>query len=175
MRKPVLILLRHAMPAADSAAEPSTWPLSAAGSAAAAALAPLLPPGAGLVSSNEPKAVQTLRAAAGGRSVPTDPRLREVDRPPEAWSADFRLARRAYVEGRVPAGWEPPAAVAERMDAAIAAHRRAGDALVVAGHGMAFTVWLASHGLIDDPGAFWAALRLPDLFAVDDAAVRRLG
>jgi broad specificity phosphatase PhoE len=170
----MIVLLRHGMPATDPAADPMTWPLSAAGAVAAASLAPLLPSGAVLVSSDEPKAAQTLRAAAGGRTVPTDPRLREVHRPPEPWSADFRLARQAYVEGRIPAGWERPAAVADRMDAVIATHRRAGVALVVAGHGMAFTVWLARHGLIGDPGAFWAALRFPDLLAVDDAGMRRL-
>jgi len=167
----MIILVRHAMPVVDPATDPATWPLSPADTAAAATLAQRIPPRAVLVSSDERKALATLVAAAGSRPVAADPRLREVVRPRAQAGEDVR---RAYVAAcRAPAGWEPHHDVAARLDAAVDAHRVAGRPLVLAGHGMAFTVWLAARGLVADPAAFWADLGFPDLLALDDTGLHR--
>lgn len=168
----MLVLVRHAMPLIDPDADPATWPLSPAGEAAARAAGHLIPAGAVLVSSDEPKAYQTLAAATGGPVI-AEPGLREVARPIEPYADDFATARLAYVAGDPPPDWEPPAAVVARVDAAIARHHVQERDLVMAGHGMAFTTWLAAHGLVDDPQAFWRDLRLPDVLAVDGGRVHR--
>ncbi|GAA1751455.1 histidine phosphatase family protein [Luedemannella helvata] len=165
--------MRHAMPLIDPDTDLATWPLSADGVAAARALGPLLPAGAVLVSSDEPKAHATLSLATG-RDVVIDARLREVARPRELFSDDFAQARRAYVAGSPPPGWERPAAVARRIADVISAHRVPGRPLVLAGHGMAFTTWLAAGLLVADPARFWSDLRLPDAFEVMARGVRRL-
>jgi broad specificity phosphatase PhoE len=66
-------------------------------------------------------------------------------------------------------GWEPRVRAAQRFDAAIAEHLAAAGerTLVVATHGMAMTVWLTARVGLDNPGGFWADLRLPDVHAVD--------
>ena len=166
----MIVLVRHAMPLIDPATDPATWPLSPAGEAAARAAGHLIPTGAVLVSSDEPKAYQTLTAATGGPVI-AEPGLREVTRPLEPY--DFATARLAYVAGDPPPDWEPPATVVARIDAAIARHQVQERDLVLAGHGMAFTTWLAAHGLIADPRAFWRDLRLPDVLAIDGGRVRR--
>ncbi|GAA1793063.1 hypothetical protein GCM10009682_13660 [Luedemannella flava] len=163
----MIVLVRHAMPLIDPDADPATWPLSPEGEAAARALGPSLPADAVLVASDEPKAHATL-ALATGLDVTADARLREVTRPREPYRDDFAHARRAYVSGSPPPGWEPPSAVVARIDAAIVAHRVEGRPLVLAGHGMAFTTWLSARGLIADAAAFWSALRLPDMIEVAD-------
>jgi broad specificity phosphatase PhoE len=162
------------MPKLEPTVDPAQWTLSAEGVASARAMGHLLPAGAMLVSSDEPKAHATLTAMAPGRPVTLDPRLREVARPLEPFNDDFRTARLAYVAGDPPEGWEPPAAVAGRVEALVTDFQTPGRPLVLAGHGMAFTTWLSAHGLIDDPPAFWSDLRLPDLFLVGEATVRRL-
>jgi len=162
------------MPQLEPGVDPAQWTLSADGLAAARAVGHLLPAGAVLVSSDEPKAHATLTAMVPGRPVTLDRRLREVARPLEPFNDDFRGARLAYVANDPPDGWEPPTAVAARIDAAITDHQTPGRPLVLAGHGMALTTWLSAHGLIEDPPAFWSDLRFPDLVLVRDSTVRRL-
>ena len=170
----MIILVRHAMPRLEPGIDPAQWTLGDDGVAAARAVGHLLPSGAVLVSSDEPKAHATLTAMVPGLPVTLDHRLREVARPLEPFDDEFRAARLAYVAGDPPDGWEPPATVASRIDAAVTEHQTLGRPLVLAGHGMAFTTWLSAHDLITDPRAFWSDLRLPDLFLVRDATVRRL-
>jgi broad specificity phosphatase PhoE len=170
-----VLLLRHAMPDQVPTADPADWVLAPDGVAAARRLTPLLPDDAVLVSSDEPKALATLATAAPGRPIIAEPGLREVRRPREPFDDTFRGPRLAYVGGRPPAGWEPPAAVAARVQAAVDRHRDGSRPLVLAGHGMAFTTWLAARGLLGDPAAFWSDLRLPDLHEVADGRVRRAG
>ena len=170
----MIILVRHAMPKLEPGVDPARWTLSDDGVAAAQALGHLLPVGAVLVSSDEPKAHATLTAMVSGRPVTLDPRLREVARPIEPFDDEFRAARLAYVGGHPPDGWEHPAEVTARIGRAIIDHRIAGRPLILAGHGMAFTTWLSAHRLIEDPPAFWSDLRFPDLVLVRDATVRRL-
>lgn len=165
----MLIVVRHAAPAASEDRAPETWELTAAGVVAARALAERLPADAVLVASPEPKALQTL-APAG--PVQVDARFAEVVRTRERWHDDFCERRRRYVEGAAEPGWERPVDVAARFDAGVREHReRAGDRpLVVGTHGMALTTWLVAVGALrrEDAGAFWAALGFPDALAVDD-------
>jgi broad specificity phosphatase PhoE len=171
----MLILVRHAMPDATAETPPSEWTLSEDGVRAAAVMCTALPRDARLVSSPEPRAWQTL----GGRAdVVRDPRFREVDRPIEPWSDDFRAKRAKYVSGVGHRGWEPHDDVARRFGVGVAAHADAGPRpVVIATHGMAMTVWLVSVGATSATEAvdFWRGLRFPDCHLVDLAAntVRR--
>lgn len=156
------------MPTVDPDADPATWQLSAAGRAAALQLVGLLPRGALLVASDEPKAWQTLDPTGDGEVVVKDARLREVRRT-EVFSDEFRTLRRAYVDGADHPGWESREVVAARIQACVEDHQAAAGErpLVVAGHGMSLTVWLTPTVGLRDPGRFWASLRFPDLLRVD--------
>jgi broad specificity phosphatase PhoE len=160
-----LWLVRHAMPAHGPEVAAAEWELSEQGRQAAESLRPVIPAGALLVSSTEPKARQTLEPAG---DVLTDERFNEVHRK-EAYSADFQAARRAYVCGSDHSGWETRAAVAVRFDSGVRHwHALAGTRpLVIASHGMAMTLWLSATVRIADPGGFWAGLRFPDVLEVD--------
>jgi broad specificity phosphatase PhoE len=157
------------MPAFGPLQPPDQWKLSPEGQLAAVALGPCLPSGAYLSASTEPKAWETL--SPFGRPH-LDRRFGEVVRLGEPYDGNFRELRRSYIEGRDHPGWEPRAEAAARFDAAIADHlARAGTApLVVATHGMVMTLWLTARVALAEPGAFWAALRLPDVLRVDLAA-----
>lgn len=168
----MLLLVRHAMPASGPEQPPHQWALSEEGHLGADSLRSVLPPGAVLISSQEPKARQTLEPA--GR-VRTDGRFNEVARD-EPYDEDHRARRLAYVTGTDHPGWEPRGAVIARFDAGVRWWQRvAGPALVIGSHGMAMTLWLGSLGLIDHAG-FWSTLRLPDVFEVDpdNATIRRI-
>lgn len=171
----MLYIVRHAMPVADPNQDPATWPLSEEGRGAAHALANRLPDDALLVASDEPKAWHTLAPTGDATAVIKDVRLREVRRLDEAFSDDFHVARRSYVNGVDHPGWEDRRAVAARMQSAVHDYQvAAGDRpLVIAGHGMSMTVWITSAAGLRDPGDFWAALRLPDLLVLEN--VERLG
>ena len=163
----MLILVRHAMPDASPDVAPAEWPLGADGVRAAASLCDALPRDARLIASTEPKAWQTL---GGGDDVARDARFREVDRPVEPWSEDFRARRAEYVAGARHRGWEPQDEVAARFGAGVEVHVGTGARhVVVASHGMAMTVWLMALGAIGEPEAeaFWRGLRFPDAQLVD--------
>ena len=162
-----LYVVRHAMPAVNPATDPATWELGADGRAAARALGVVLPAGAPRFASDEPKAWQTL-APDEERGVIRDSRFGEVRRN-ERFSDDFRRARREYVRGAKIDDWEPQEAVVARFATAVAEARRlASDRdLVIATHGMAMTLWLASELGLPDPVRFWDELRFPDLLRVD--------
>jgi 2,3-bisphosphoglycerate-dependent phosphoglycerate mutase len=159
-----LILIRHAHPVISPTSPPSQWPLSPAGRAAAAALS--FPSDAYLVASTEPKAIQTL---APSGPVVQDERFGEVRREGEPFGGNFHELRLAYVSGTDHPLWEPRTDAVRRFDAALTDHfvRAAGRPLVVGSHGMVLTLWLTARIGLDSPGAFWSALRLPDVFAVD--------
>lgn len=163
----MLLLVRHAMPAIDPAADPSAWALGAGGLAASRRLARLIPAGALLIASEEPKAWQTLDPD-GSADVRRDFRLGEVRRS-EAFSDDFRVNRRRYVSGSQIAGWEQHAEVARRFAGAVrdATAQAGGRDVVIASHGMAITVWLSHAVGLADPGEFREQLRFPDLLAAD--------
>lgn len=172
----MLILVRHAPPAATPDVSPHAWVLSDDGRAAAMRLVAALPADAYLVSSAEPKAWQTLE---GDRlPVVRDARFNEVARENDPWDDDYRVRRRAYVEGVEHLGWEPRAAVAERFDVGVTERlaEANGRPVVIASHGMAITTWLSSRLGLTDPGEFWSQLRFPDAHHVDldTGAVARL-
>jgi broad specificity phosphatase PhoE len=165
-----LWLVRHAMPAYEPSVPPHAWPLCEEGRAAAAALR--LPADAHLVASDEPKAWQTLEPAG---PVLRDARFGEVRREGEPWEGPYRELRRAYVDGADHPGWEPRADVARRFDDAVNDHlvRAQGRPVVIGSHGMSITVWLTARVGQTAPGAFWAALRFPEVIGVD-LSVRRV-
>jgi broad specificity phosphatase PhoE len=168
-----LCLVRHAMPAHGPEVAAAEWELSEQGRQAAESICRILPAGALLVSSTEPKARQTLEPAG---EVITDARFCEVRRD-EAYSDDYLSARHAYVTGTDHPGWEERAAVAARFGSAVRRWlAQAGSRpLVIATHGMALTLWLSATLTIADPGQFWAGLRFPDVLEIDPATgyVRR--
>jgi broad specificity phosphatase PhoE len=153
------------MPALSPEIPPEQWQLDPAGQRGADTLSHVIPPDALLVSSHEPKARQTLEPTG---HVFTDIRFNEVSRN-ELFHGDFRARRRAYINGIDHPGWEPRQHVAARFDAGIRFWYPRADPqpLVVATHGMAMTVWLATTMNIADPANFWAELRLPDIFEVN--------
>jgi broad specificity phosphatase PhoE len=174
----MLILVRHALPAATPDVPSADWRLSPDGARAAAGLRQVLPGDARLVASAEPKAWQTLGGVEDqSDAVERDARFGEVVRPDEPWSDDFRTVRAEYVSGVAHPGWEPHREVADRFAAGVAAHEAGARPLVIASHGMAMTVWLVSAGLVDADVAaeFWRALRFPDAHLVDaeSRSVRR--
>lgn len=158
----MMYLVRHAMPAIDTDVDPPAWSLSKDGVAAARRLAGALPGRAEFVSSEEPKAWQTLDPD-GIRDIRRDRRLGEVRRT-ETFSDEFRRIRRSYVSGSDLPGWEDRAEVARRMGAGVreATGRASGGDLVIASHGMAMTVWLSQAVFLADPGGFWEELRFPN-------------
>ena len=158
-----VLLVRHAMPSVDPTTDPSTWPLSDEGRAAAADLCARLPGDAVLVASDEVKAWQTLEPAG---VVRRDARLGEVVRD-EPFGGDFRARRRAYVEGVDHSGWEPRSVVAQRFSDAVSDALSSPGTPVLGTHGMALTVWLTSVGALADPGGFWEALPFPALIDVN--------
>ncbi|MGW1734726.1 histidine phosphatase family protein [Streptomyces sp. NPDC001999] len=171
-----LVLVRHARPEVLPQVPAELWELDEQGRAAARALASLVPDASYHVSSDEPKALQTVQELSGGREVAAEPGFREVRRP-HRWADDYRLRARAYVDGLQQDGWEPHAQVVARFDAAVSRHARIAAArrqtLVVGTHGLAPIVWLASRlCLHPTPGHFWASLAFPDLIDVDLGAKR---
>lgn len=156
------------MPAHGPGTPARDWVLAPEGEVAAQALCRRLPDGARLIASSEPKAIATVQPA--GPVIP-DRRFDEITRV-EAYDDDFRTQRRAYVDGADHADWEPRQDVVRRFAAGVAEHVAAagGRPVVIASHGMAMTLWLTATIGLDEPGAFWAALRFPDAHLVDLAA-----
>lgn len=169
-----LVLVRHAMPVLEPEVPAERWHLGSGGKAAARSLRAALPQAAYYVSSDEPKAAETIREIAGDLDVALDPDFGEVRRP-HVWAgdADHRAVNAAYLDGACHDGWEAPVRVVERFGAAVARHAAAarGRPLIIGTHGMAPTLWLADRmRLAPNIVEFWQALRYPDLIAVDLAA-----
>jgi probable phosphoglycerate mutase len=152
----MLWLVRHAQVELDLGERPDRWRLSAEGRAAAEELALRLPRVATVVSSPEPKAVETAEPIARANAVELrlDERLREVWReasfPTYEQHAD---AVRRYLAGEPIAGWEGRAEAAARIGAAVAGL----DDAVVVTHGTVLAL------LLDLSFDQWQAIRLPDV------------
>ena len=164
--------VRHAMAVLDETVHPSEWRLDDEGRAAAAALADTLEVGDGigtLVSSTEPKAMETAAAIARRWSVEVQPdaRLREAVRP---WiGPGYRAMAHRYLRGESYDGWEPHVDVARRTAAAVddALAGAGGRAVVVVTHGLALSLHLSDRlGAGFDPDAFWSCLAFPDAWAL---------
>jgi 2,3-bisphosphoglycerate-dependent phosphoglycerate mutase len=154
-----VILVRHAMPEVVPGVPPHEWELGDEGRAAARDLAARLEPGR-IVTSDEPKAVQTAEEIARGAQIVLDARLREVARP-TAWRPDYRDRARRYVGGEALEGWERHADVIARVTAAAR-----GDIVVT--HGLAMTLYLG------ESVEFWAELRFPDAWSALAGHLRRV-
>jgi 2,3-bisphosphoglycerate-dependent phosphoglycerate mutase len=172
-RRTTLYLVRHAESAPSNDVPEPDWPLSARGVAQAAALVPALR-GLGaraIYSSPYRRAVQTVAplGAALGLTVTAVDALRE--RSLGRMFPDSELPSvfaRCWAEPEfAPPGGESNAGCARRVAGALAelAGRHPGEAIVVASHGNAVTLYL---GTIDPSVgiAFWRAMRNPDLFRV---------
>ena len=174
MQAPSVTYVRHAMPETDDGADPTTWHLGEEGTRLAGRLAGRLevaPRIGALVTSDEPKAVETAAAIAQhwGSEVVHDDRLREVRRP---WVGEgYRSVAHRYLQGDLPARWEPYAEVVARTGAAVADARVAAGSgpVVVVSHGLALAVHLgAVLGDGFDRDAFWRCLAFPDAWTLDE-------
>jgi broad specificity phosphatase PhoE len=173
MRRPDLILVRHARPQVEANAPPPLWRLSPQGRADAARLADRLRPFAptAVVASAEPKAIETaeILAAPLGLPVASDARLDEHRR--AAWPFELDPAavaarvRHALAEPDAGVeGAEPVRDAAARFEAGIGGH--AGRPLLVVSHGTVLSAWLAPR-LGWDAGVLWAGLAAPEAFVLD--------
>jgi broad specificity phosphatase PhoE len=169
--------VRHAMPAPTEGAHPTDWHLDERARADAARMAGRLEVGVGvgrLVSSTEPKALETAAAIGERWGVPVEPddRLREAVRP---WiGAGYRAVVHRYLRGDLPDGWEPHVEVARRVGAVVSAARVAaeGAPVVVVSHGLALALHLAERlGTGFDREQFWSSLSFPDAWALDDTGM----
>jgi broad specificity phosphatase PhoE len=173
MAVPPITYVRHAMPATIEGVHPNEWHLDDAAKDHAEAWASRLEVGDGafrLVSSTEPKALETATAVArrwDGEVVP-DERLREAQRP---WiGPGYRAVAHRYLRGELPDGWEPHADVASRMGAAVteALAAATGAPVVVVTHGLILSVHLGDRlGADFDRESFWSRLAFPDAWALD--------
>jgi broad specificity phosphatase PhoE len=176
---PPITYVRHAMPAVTEGLHSTDWHVDAATRAAAEIWAGRLEVGDGigaLVSSTEPKAVETAAAIASrwGSAVVEEPRLREAERP---WiGTGYRAVAHRYLRGEVPEGWEPHAAVATRVAAAVsdALALAAGRPAIVVTHGLALSLHLGDRlGDDFDRETFWSRLAFPDAWALDGDVLHR--
>lgn len=178
---PALILVRHAAPEQDPDVAPTRWRLSAAGRAAAAALADKLADlaPAAVCASPEPKAAETAEIIARplGLAVTRDPGFEEHRRrrwPFEADPAAFQArVSRVLTERAVSVdGAETGEAAAARFAAALG--RRSERPLLVVSHGTVLSLHVAASG--EDAFALWRSLALPEalLLSADGALIGRI-
>lgn len=172
-----LYLIRHArtMPTGPDAA---AWPLSPDGEAEARELAraDFWEDIDALYSSPEPKALETVRPAAGryGLEIRADERLREARRPAE-WLDDYAGAVRRYLErAETPENWEPAPDAEERMRTAVRAVERAhpGRRVAICSHGLALALFLSAFERPPGgPFALWSGIGFGEVAVVEGGAV----
>ena len=133
-----VFLIRHAWPQRDPRTPPETWALSATGRSQSAAIALPWKEIDVVVSSPEPKALETARLAAG-REPDHDEDFREVERP---WTAAYADALKEYFAGREPRGWETRSVAARRGLDAIDRHAQ-GRAMAVFSHATLMTLMVS--------------------------------
>lgn len=175
------MLVKHAMPQIEPSRPARTWRLSDAGRAAALAMAGKLSALglSELVASSEPKAEETARILGGalGLACTVDEGLVEHRREsvPFLEAQAFEAAMQAFFErpGERVLGEESADEALARFDAALAAHRRVGAALLAVCHGTVITLWVARRFGVA-PMPFWKSLTLPCAVVIDDAAEPRL-
>lgn len=172
-RQTTIYLVRHAESAPSPDVPEPDWPLSARGAAQAAALVAALRAvdARAIYSSPYRRAMQTVAplAAELGMAVSAVDALRERSLGGMFPDADLpAMFARCWADVEfAPPGGESNAACARRVAGAMAAlaERHPGEAIVVASHGNALTLYL---GTIDPSVgiAYWRAMRNPDLFRV---------
>lgn len=173
-----LYMVRHANPQIDPRVAACKWRLSAVGKERAEELVKLLAGRGiqGVVSSGEPKAVETAQilAAALGMQIEIEKGLQEHERPltPGSFTSreEFQAQVKAFFEqpGRLVLGRETAEQCFERFDRAmhkvIASH--AGKTLAVVTHGTVLALLIARHNHIDEY-SFWKDLGMPACFQIN--------
>jgi broad specificity phosphatase PhoE len=166
-----LILVRHSLPAMVTGVPASKWHLSVEGRRRCTALAGRLAAFglAAIVSSREPKAVETGQIVAGTLGLPleTAPGLHERERGPVkdlGNQEDFQAQVARFFEhpDQLVLGYETADEAHARFTRAIAAaiERRPAINLAIVSHGTVMTLFVArATGL--DPVPFWKGLGLP--------------
>lgn len=169
--------VRHAMPVPAEGFHPTDWHLDERARADAARMADRLEVGAGvgrLVTSTEPKALETAAAVGERWAVPVAPddRLREAIRP---WiGAGYRAVVHRYLRGELPEGWEPHAEVAARVSAAVVEALAGAEEqpVVIVSHGLALALHLGERlGSAFDRESFWSSLSFPDAWTLEDTGM----
>jgi broad specificity phosphatase PhoE len=162
-----LFLVRHGRPVVDRSRPAHAWTLDPAYDDDVRALRARLPAEARWFSSPEPKAFMTARLLTE-QPIEVVADLREHERHHVDWIDDFEaVVRRAFADPDLSAydGWEPLARCRERVVRAasgIADTHRDG-AVVLVGHGTAWTCLLSAlQGAPPDLEA-WARLAMPDV------------
>jgi len=181
MSDPALILVRHGRPVIDPDSPPTTWPLCPEGRDAVAKLAEKLAAyaPAALVSSPEPKAVQTAQIIAErlALKVKTDEGLHEHKRPALAFGTEeafrARIAQVFADPAKPVADGESVAQACDRLSKCLDAH--AVRPLVAVTHGTVLSEYLGRH-LGIDAHDLWRSLHTPDAFVLgaDGALITRL-
>lgn len=168
-----LILVRHARVDTDPGAPASTWKLSQRGRDEVARFAPVLATynPARILTSNEPKAVETgqILADALGLPVSARPGLQETDRETAPWyekSSDFQAAIQRLFENPddIVFGEESASDALHRFQAAVSSliADYPDQSLAVVTHGTILSLFVAHHNAID-PIPFWKSLTMPAL------------
>ena len=171
-----VVLVRHSLPEIDPAIPGRLWHLSAEGERRCTVLAERLA-GYGLeyiVSSAEPKAVETARVVAGHLGLPcsTKPGLHEHDR------SNVSGLSRAGFQASVARLFEQPDALVFGTETAVEARERFASALsavlarhptgsiAVVTHGTVLSLYVGHQAGLD-PYVLWQSLGLPCLVVLD--------
>ncbi|MCW2833652.1 MAG: hypothetical protein JWN68_1605 [Nocardioides sp.] len=170
-----LYLVRHGLPVIDPNRPAAEWELDPAGFDDIWALreSDRLPQRAAWFSSPEPKAQQTAQLLTDGETGVIE-ELREHERGVTAWTEDFQervLAAFAHPDtGAVP-GWEPLAALRERLVPAVIGilDVHGEDDVVMVGHGTAWTLLVAELTGREPDLVRWRSLGMPDVLTVASA------
>lgn len=173
MAEAALILVRHGRPVIDPDKPPHTWRLCSEGAVGCEKLAGLVASykPTGMVSSPEPKAVETAQilAAPLGLKVEVDAGLHEHKRPQVSFGTEEEFRQRIAKVFDEPAkqttpGGESAHEAYQRIAAALAKHQ--GAPLVAVTHGTVMSLYLAER-LGVDAHDLWRSLHMPDAFVLD--------
>ncbi|MBL8771782.1 MAG: histidine phosphatase family protein [Phenylobacterium sp.] len=172
MAQAALILVRHGRPAIDPATPSTTWSLCPEGRAGCEKLADRILDYAPttIVSSPEPKALETAQvlAARAGLPVEVDPGLHEHKRHHLSFGTEEAFRQRiaaVFAKPSEPVGGQETAhEAAERLAAALARHQ--GAPLLAVTHGTVLSMYLGEK-LDCDAHDLWRSLHMPDAFVLD--------
>ncbi len=172
---PTLILVKHSLPEIDPARPANQWHLSEAGRLRCTALADRLAeyPLDVLVSSREPKAIETAHIVAARLKLPfeTAPDLHEHDRSnvPHLSAGQFlTAAARLFDEpDRVVFGAESAVEAERRFARAVSrvTTQHAGHNVAIISHGTVISLFVARHNAVD-ARELWQRLGLPSFIVL---------
>lgn len=161
-----LVLVRHSTPEIVQDVPASAWRLSAEGKAAAAALAARLRPfnASAILSSPEPKALETAEIVAATLDLPVRPKpdLREHDRTSigfiDKTTLEAGIERLLRSDDDLVFGDETARSVFARMERTLLSTE--GEDILAVSHGTAAAIFV-SRISGTDPVEFWRSLRTP--------------